>query len=495
MAFYQGGSNYPASYDDALFFSDYSRKCVWVMFPDGGGNPNPASTAAFASSVVTGPVDLQIGPDGNLYYVDFNGGTIVRVVWGLNAVAAATSPTAGPLPLSISFDGTGSQVVTPGDTLTYAWDLDGDGQYDDSTAAQPSFNYTTAGTFNVRLRITDNHGGFDVSDPIPVYPGNNPPTATILTPSSLFTWKVGDTIAFTGEADDPETGDLGASALSWEVLIQHCPSDCHSHTYQTFPGVAGASFAGPDHEYPSHLEIRLTATDPVGLTHTTSVSIQPQTVSLTFQSNPAGLQLQVATAPATTPFSRTVIVGSLNGVEALRRRRAAFPAIWDFASWSDAGAQSHSITAPASPATYTATFVKHADLALGMSGSPEPVGAGATLTYTLNVSNAGPSQAVAVAVADTLPPGSTLLSAGGTGWSCSGSATVICTLPALDLGAAAPITVVVAPHSGAGARGQFRDRRLDDDGHRGRRQHCEPVHQRERRPRRAAHRARLGGGR
>ena len=32
-----------------------------------------------------------------------------------------------------------------GDTITYAWDLDGDGAYDDSTAAAPSFTYTTPG--------------------------------------------------------------------------------------------------------------------------------------------------------------------------------------------------------------------------------------------------------------------------------------------------------------------------------------------------------------
>ena len=128
MAFYQGGSNYPSTYTNALFFSDYSRKCMWVMFPDGSGNPNPASTAAFASSAA-GPVDLRIGPDGNLYYVDFDGGRIMRVKYGLAAVATA-SPTSGNAPLTVNFDGSGSVPAQAGDTLTYAWDLDGDGQYD-----------------------------------------------------------------------------------------------------------------------------------------------------------------------------------------------------------------------------------------------------------------------------------------------------------------------------------------------------------------------------
>ena len=43
MAFYGGASNYPSNYTGAFFFSDYSRKCMWVMFPDGSGDPDPAT--------------------------------------------------------------------------------------------------------------------------------------------------------------------------------------------------------------------------------------------------------------------------------------------------------------------------------------------------------------------------------------------------------------------------------------------------------------------
>ena len=77
LAFYPGGP-YPASYDGALFFSDYSRNCIWVMFKGTNGLPNPANIATFVTAAA-GPVDLQIGPDGNLYYVDINSGTIRRI--------------------------------------------------------------------------------------------------------------------------------------------------------------------------------------------------------------------------------------------------------------------------------------------------------------------------------------------------------------------------------------------------------------------------------
>ena len=440
MAFYQGGSNYPAAYDGALFFSDYSRDCMWVMFPDGGGVPDPTTRVAFASAV-QGPVNLEIGTDGNLYYADFDGGKIWRVKYGLDAVAVATSATTGTAPLTVSFDGSGSLPAQAGDTLTYEWDLNGDGEYDDSTAVAPTFQYAVPGTYAVRLRVTDQRGGSDLSGVINVSAGNTAPTATIDSPLPTLTWKVGDPIAFAGHATDPQDGDLAAEDLSWQVIIHHCPSNCHTHVYQTYPGVSGGSFPAPDHEYPSYLEIKLTATDAQGLTNSASVTIQPQTVDLSFQTSPAGMQLSVGTFTGAAPFTRTVIKGSLNGVDALAPQ-GTFPNVWDFSSWSDGGAESHDVTANA-PGAYTATYATHADLGITAGASPEPVGAGTTLTYTLSVANAGPSQASSLSVVDTLPAGVAFVSAGGAGWSCSGTGPVTCTLPSLGIGAAAPISIAV----------------------------------------------------
>jgi hypothetical protein len=122
---------------------------------------------------------------------------------------------------------------------------------------------------------------------------------------------VGDVINFSGSASDKEDGGtLPASALSWSLVQHHCPSNCHTHPLQGFSGVASGSFPTPDHEYPSYLELSLTATDSKGLTDTKTVRLNPKTVDLTFQSNPSGLKLTVGSSTATAPFTRTVIVGS-----------------------------------------------------------------------------------------------------------------------------------------------------------------------------------------
>jgi glucose/arabinose dehydrogenase len=78
LAFYPGGA-YPEAYQGALFFADFSRQCIWVVPPDARGAPDPAQRRPFAVGAA-GPVDLEVGPDGELYYVDY-GGTVRRIAY------------------------------------------------------------------------------------------------------------------------------------------------------------------------------------------------------------------------------------------------------------------------------------------------------------------------------------------------------------------------------------------------------------------------------
>ena len=76
------------------------------------------------------------------------GGTIRRIRYfnqnqPPTAVASA-NPTSGAAPLTVAFDGTASSDPD-GDALTYAWDLDGDGAFDDATAATATLHLHPAG--------------------------------------------------------------------------------------------------------------------------------------------------------------------------------------------------------------------------------------------------------------------------------------------------------------------------------------------------------------
>jgi len=358
LAFYNGGS-YPSAYNGALFFADHSRNCIWVMMPGANGLPDASNRAGFVTPAA-GPVDLEIGPSGDLFYAGFDDGTIRRIQYfsaNQPPIASATAtPTSGNAPLTVNFDGSGSYDPDPGDTISYSWDLNGDGLYGDSTAVSPSFTYTTPGTYTVRLRVTDNHGASGTSQPITISAGNTPPVPVIDSPPSSTTWIVGQGISYLGHATDAQDGNEPASRLSWTVILHHCPSDCHTHIVQTVSGSAGGSFSAPDHEYPSYLELQLTATDAQGLSASTSIRLDPQTVDLSFQSSPSGMQLSVGTFSGAAPFTRSVIVNSTNSISAPDQSLGGTSYV--FSSWSDGGAQTHTITAPPStPPTYTATFV------------------------------------------------------------------------------------------------------------------------------------------
>ena len=350
IAFNRGGT-YPAAYQGALFFADNSRDCIWVRFAGANGLPDPATRATFVAGAAN-PVDLQIGPGGDLYYVDFDGGAIRRIQFtsgnqAPTAVILAT-PSSGPAPLTVTFSSAGSSDPD-GDPITYSWNF-GDGGT--STQANPSHTYGSNGTFTAVLTVTDSNNAFR-TDQVTITTGNSKPTAFIDAPSANTQWQVGQSITFSGHATDPD-GTLSPSAFSWEIILHHCPSNCHTHPVQSFSGVTTASFPAPDHDYPSHLEIKLTVTDAGGLTATKSVLLNPETVALNFASTPSGLQLVVGSSSAPTPFPKTVIRGSKNSVSAVTPQ-ALGGTNYKFVSWSDGGDQSHTITGNAA-ATYTATY-------------------------------------------------------------------------------------------------------------------------------------------
>ncbi|RZU14246.1 glucose/arabinose dehydrogenase [Kribbella rubisoli] len=361
MQFY-GSGNYPAEYDGALFFADYSRRCVWAMMPGANGLPDPAKIQTFASGY--GATKLQVGPGGDIFAVDYDNGRILRYVYDATnnppTAVIHADPSSGATPLTVTFDGTASNDAD-GNPLTYSWDLDGDGVYDDSTAATVQHTYTTAGEVVARLKVSDGHTTSATSMQINV--ANTAPTALITSPGPATTWKVGDTISFSGSATDPEQGTLPATALTWSLIMHHCPSDCHTHTITSMTG-AGGTFTAPDHEYPSYLELKLTATDAQGLTDTKSVRLDPKTVGLRLASSPAGLPVTSLNTTAKTPFTSTVIVGSSVSVSA-EPTQASANQLYRFASWSDGGARDHNLVAPAAVTTYTAAYGVKRNLARG----------------------------------------------------------------------------------------------------------------------------------
>jgi len=397
VAFYEGG-RYPDAYDGALFYADYSRDCIMVAPRGANGLPDPAQARPFLTGAA-GPVALTTGPGGDLYYVDLIGGTVRRIEYvGQDTPVCADgeflaqyfanrtlsgTPAAQRCEAEIQHDWRGGAPLpgVPADNFSVRWTgrptfaggdvalsavaddgvrvrLDGEtvleGWKDQAPTRYEVDRQVAAGQHDIVVEYYEAYGGAVARFSWEETVVEAAPVATIAAPTGDLRWRVGDDVPFSGGATDVQDGTLGAASLTWSLLLHHCPSDCHVHPVEEFPGVASGSFTALDHDHPSWLELQLTATDSSGLTGTDSVRLDPATVDLTFRSRPEGLQLAVGSEVGTTPFSRTVIAGSLNSVSAPSPQQLG-GVDHQFRSWSDGGEQSHTLTADAD-ATYTAIY-------------------------------------------------------------------------------------------------------------------------------------------
>ena len=346
--FYEGGA-FPSAYNDALFFADYARDCIWVMAAGSDGTPDPARVSTFAAGAAN-PTFVQAGADGALYYTDIDGGRVQRVSYTLanqvpTAVATA-EPSSGSAPLLVDFDGSDSSDPDPGETLDYAWDLDGDGAYDDSTSVAPTRTYNQPDTVFVGLRVTDDDGATD-RDSVRIDAGNDPPSPTIDRPLASRRWRVGEPIGFKGSASDPQQGSLPPSALDWELLADGV-------SIASFPDTASGALSPPDRSAPAELILILTATDAQGATASARVDLDPRTVELEVASEPPGLEVGLNNAFSKTDLSATVVEGSTNTLRADSPQQMGGTS-YDWQSWSDGGEPTHAISANSS-ATYSALY-------------------------------------------------------------------------------------------------------------------------------------------
>lgn len=98
--------------------------------------------------------------------------------------ADAGGPYTTPEGTDATLDGSASSDPDTGDSLTYAWDLDDDGAFDDATGTSPAFtNVGRDGSFTVRLRVTDTAGATD-TDAATVTVTNVTPTVGAIATSS-----------------------------------------------------------------------------------------------------------------------------------------------------------------------------------------------------------------------------------------------------------------------------------------------------------------------
>ena len=363
LAFYTGTS-YPESYRNSLFFADNSRTIIFnIPYLDANADgipdaPADNSASAFFGGTLATAVQLTSGPGGDIFFTNINTGKISRLAYcsgcsssapGNVAPSAAIALDAGSLadgpPRTIVFSAANSVDANSDDTLSYAWDLDGDGNFNDATGVGASALFAVNGPHTVAVQVSDNHGAVDVAKMI-VTVINSAPSVTILSPVAGAQWALGDTVVLQASSSDPEQGTLPDGALRWQVLLETCSNPdytgCNESSVAARTG-SNTQFPVPVAVFPAYLRIVLTGTDDGGLSDTQAIDIYPFTSDLTLTTNPAGLLVDFDGSPAQAgPVTRTYIRNASVGVSAPLSQSVG-TIDYALANWSDGGAAAHTV--------------------------------------------------------------------------------------------------------------------------------------------------------
>lgn len=360
------GSAFPSSYQGRYFFADYTQNWIKSLAFDAQGNVSGVFDFEPADGASDGPygdiVYLAEGPDGALYYVDLGysdvGGTFgiskIRRIRYIQSnlpptAIASADPTSGPAPLTVTFSSAGSSDPE-GQPITCSWTF-GDGAT--SSAASPVHAYAQEGPYTARLAVSDGVNT-TLGAPFTISVGNAP-TCVILTPIHNSTFTAGDVILFSGDASDIEDGVLPASAYLWHIDFLH---GGHVHPGPVQSGVTSGTFTIPTsgHDFSGDTRYRITlrVADSDGLQASTQAQVYPQKVDLSFDTLPSGLTLYLDGIAKATPFVYDALIDFQHSIEA--RNASTTTTIYTFQSWSDGGAQLHTMTVPASDQSYSATY-------------------------------------------------------------------------------------------------------------------------------------------
>ena len=384
---------FPSEYEGDYFFADNCSGWMRKLDPANGN-----TVTGFASGIA-GPVDIQIGPDGSLYYLsrpESGPGAVYKVDYsGLPAISQQpTDQTVAPgQPATFSVRATGQQP------LSYQWQRNGV-DIPGATAASYTLDSPSLADSGAQFRcvvsnalgtVTSNSATLTVTD-------NTAPAGTVTMPTAGTTYNAGDTITYQGTGTDAEDGDLPASAFTWEVVFHH---NTHTHSFiPPFSGVKSGTFTIPDTgetDADVFYRIHLTVTDSDGLQHTSHRDVIPNTSTISLATSPVGLQVTLDAQPKTAPYSTMSVVGMKRMLGVVSPQTVG-GVTYEFDSWSDGGAATHEITTPASDTTYTAVYRTVPDTTKPTVSVTSPA-AGATVTGTVNLTaNASDNSGVVTSV-------------------------------------------------------------------------------------------------
>ncbi|MGH3519954.1 MAG: PQQ-dependent sugar dehydrogenase [Haloechinothrix sp.] len=269
---------WPEHYDGVPLFYEWTRDYIKAFHLDESGGL--ASIESVLLSVKFDNImDLEFGPDGALYVLEYGKGffaenpeaKLARIDYiGLGGnhtpvpqASADVDNGLAPLPVSFSSEGTHDE---DGDRLRYEWDFDADGNVD-SRKPNPTHTYTENGVYSATLKVTDIgglHRGRSASAEVTIVVGNKAPVVELVKPVDGQPFSFGDVVEFEVVVTDDQPVDCSRVTVTY--ILGH---DTHGHPQSSATGCTGSiqttEPSGHDPETDDlHGVFNATYTDPGG---------------------------------------------------------------------------------------------------------------------------------------------------------------------------------------------------------------------------------------
>jgi glucose/arabinose dehydrogenase len=349
--FYPQTTNYPSIYLGRYFLQDYCNNWINNIDPTQG----VPVRSAFATAIQSSSLAVTVGNDGNLYFLSRNTNALYKIIYNKTTIPYITDH-----PKSATV-GEGQQVSFSVSALgtvpfTYQWQKDG---VDIPGATNPNFSIANpesedAGQY--RVIVSNSAGNTSSSEATLLVIENALPIAEIITPAVGSTYIAGTTIDFSGGGIDAEDGVLPPSAFSWQINFHH---DTHKHDQPPITGVPNGIFAIPNEGETSanvFYRIILTVIDSHGLIGKDSIDIQPEKSTISFVTDPPGLQITIDGQPFVAPVEVISVEGILRSIGVATPQLINNNVTYEFESWSNGGTLNQTLITPSEDVQLTATF-------------------------------------------------------------------------------------------------------------------------------------------
>ncbi len=220
---------FPKYYDGKFFIYDWVRD--WIMAVTMDEDNNLKTIEPFMENTLFQAIsDMEVGPDGQLYMVEYGKGWFSQNPGAALSVLTYNSGNrppvvkfrldqdTGALPLKIKASAEGT-FDPDGDKLKYVWDF-GNGEKTETSKPYVEHTFNAAGTYFVSLKVSDENGATSRGPEIPVYAGNSRPQVKIdVTGNSTFYFP-NNPVVYKVIVKDNEDGNLEQRDLQSRGFIK-----------------------------------------------------------------------------------------------------------------------------------------------------------------------------------------------------------------------------------------------------------------------------------